>query len=88
MTATVCCCLPAYLLIELPHLAPHNPTGARRLKDVIFKSIKDLWDENLSDDAVAEFTLALLGRGADRKRIHSNLNSVLGEDVTNSFLDW
>lgn len=62
--------------------------AARRLQEAVFEKIKEIHDADLTDDAVAQFVVALVSRGTDRKRIHANLKGVLGEETTVSFLDW
>ena len=47
-----------------------------------------LRDPAITDDAVAQYTVALVARGTERKKLQSNLSSVLGEETTKELLDW
>jgi hypothetical protein len=62
--------------------------AAAKLKAEILKKLQEVWDPQLEDDAIAQYTLALISRGPDRKKVHAQLLAVLGEDTTTELLDW
>ena len=64
--------------------------AAKKLQVEVFGKIKELWGNvELTDDAVAQYTVALVARGSDRAKMHSNLQGVLGSpDTTEKLLDW
>lgn len=61
---------------------------AQRLKADVLKKLQEVWDPQLEDDAIAQYTLALISRGPDRKKVHAQLHAVLGEETTTELLNW
>ena len=65
--------------------------AANTLVAETFVRIKELWDCNLTDDAVAQYAVALVSRNQERRKMQTQLKSVLGEgggDAVSALLDW
>jgi hypothetical protein len=67
-----------------------NASSARAAQLVaeVFTKIKEIWDPDITDDSVAQFAVALVAKGYDRRKLTSNLTPLLGEGAASMLLDW
>lgn len=63
-----------------------TPAAAALVADV-FGKLKQVWDDQLTDDSVAQYAVALAARGSDQKKLLNNLQTVLGESAK-EVVDW
>lgn len=47
-----------------------------------------VWDPSVEDPSVAQYCVALVARGLDKKKLTSNMKTMLGESATAALLDW
>lgn len=62
--------------------------GAQRLQQVAFKKIKKILAQDLNDPAIAQYTIILVARGTDKKKIQGSLASLMGEEPAAELLEW
>lgn len=62
--------------------------AAAKLCRLTFSKLQEVWAPDLEESAVAEYAVALVARGQERKKVHSQLKGVLGEEATVALLDW
>jgi hypothetical protein len=65
-----------------------NTPAAKQLVAKVFGKVREIWDPTLADDSLAQYTVALLAKGSDRKKLFTSLKTLLGEDASNALLDW
>ncbi|EFJ50934.1 NimA-related protein kinase 7 [Volvox carteri f. nagariensis] len=64
-----------------------NTPEADKLERRVHAELKEIWDPS-ADATVAKYLTAMLTKGYDRKKIHSQLKAILQEPVTVQLLDW
>jgi len=65
-----------------------NSEAAENLVVLVHEKLKEFWESELEDYAMAQYAVGLVARGQDRKKIANNLNGVLPDDPKNLLLDW
>eukprot|EP00983_Pelagomonas_calceolata_P046852 1140357-Pelagomonas_calceolata.AAC.1 len=65
-----------------------NSPAAEELVLLVHEKLKEVWESQLEDYAVAQYAVGLVSRGQDRKKIANNLTGVLPEDAKTLLLDW
>jgi hypothetical protein len=45
-------------------------------------------DSSLQDDSIAQYAVALAAKGPDRKKLESNLSSILGPTTAADLCEW
>ena len=62
---------------------------AKRLVQEVLKKLQEIWDAELTDDAIALYSVALCARGTDHKKLLNQLSSVLPEQaITEQLVEW
>ncbi len=63
--------------------------AARKLAALAFGKLRECWDPELQEDAVAQYAVALVARGWERKKVFATLLQLMAdESATDQLLDW
>ncbi len=62
--------------------------AAVQLVEQTFAKLKEVYDPGLTNDAAAQYAVALVAKGWERKKVLGKLKELLDEEACNMLLDW